>query len=48
MNRTLLLISVILLLPLFTNCSKDFESITGYADADSSNHNGSNVKKPNI
>ncbi len=45
MNRTLLLISVILLLPLFTNCSKDFESITGYADADSSNYY---IKKPNI
>lgn len=48
MNRTLFLIPAILLISLLTACRKDFDSITGYIDADSSNNFGPYVKKPNI
>ncbi|MCK4559870.1 MAG: hypothetical protein KAV45_08815 [Calditrichia bacterium] len=48
MNRTLFLIPAILLISLLTTCRKDFDSITGYIDADSSNNFGPYVKKPNI
>jgi internalin A len=42
------LIPAILLISLLTTCRKDFDSITGYIDADSSNNFGPYVKKPNI